>query len=122
MTMPHIKVYREWTIWENEGDDEPTVVKQEEDTYPCFPDAIDHQDGLTVVDLAVAVLEGKLYVTETSNHPWSLGSWYSATPGPDHSWGMNGADESLTAHLEGFTPEEETTIFETVSKHVPSMR
>ncbi len=127
VTMPQIKVYRKWTQWETDGDgdtvgDEPETVKETEESYSCFPDDVDRAEGLSAVDLAVAVLEGKLYVTETSDYPWRVGSWYGACPGDDHSWGMNGAHEDLTAHLEGFTPEEETAIFETVRKHVPSLR
>jgi hypothetical protein len=115
--MAKIRVYRNWTVWENEGDDEPTTVKESEETYDCVPDEIDRSEGLTVVDLAVAVLETKLYVTEPSSSPgFHPGIWYSACLGPDHSWGMGGADEDLTAHLEGFNEDELRAIWKDLAK------
>lgn len=116
MSKPMIKVYREWTIWENEGDDEPTVVREEEEEYDCSIDDIDRSEGVTVVDEAVRILETRLYVDETSSYPWQPGSWYAGSPGDDHSWGMGGAYERFTAHLEGFSVDEETAIFEDLKK------
>lgn len=123
--MPEIKVYRKWTEWETDGNgdsvgDEPKTVKEREETFDCAPDDIDREEGLTSVELAVKILKGKLYVTETSNYPWSPGDWYSACW--DEDWNEGGAHEDLTAHLNGFTPEEEGKIFEAMKKLVPSMR
>jgi hypothetical protein len=127
MSKPMIKVYRKWTEWETDADgntigDEPVTVKEEEQEFDCSIDDFDRSEGLTVVDEAVRILETRLYVDETSNYPWSPGSWYSACLGPDHSWGMGGADEDLTAHLEGFNIDEETAIFEDLKKRHPNWR
>lgn len=121
MSKPMIKVYRQWTEWESDAagntiGDEPTVVQESEESYDCSIDDIDRSEGLTVVDEAVRILETRLYVDETSNYPWSPGSWYGGNLGPDHGWGMGGADEALTAHLEGFSVDEETAIFEDLKK------
>ena len=122
-----ITVCRKWTKWESDADgnvvaDEPDTVREETETYDCQPDDIDREEGLTRVGLAVRVLSGRLYVTETSNYPWSPGSWYGACPGDDHGFGMGGAHEELAAHLSGFTDAEEREIFAGVSAGVPSMR
>jgi len=126
--MAKIRVYRKWTQWETNADgdtvgDEPMTVKEEEDTYDCVPDDIDRSEGLTVVDLAVHTLERKLFVDEPSSSPgFSPGLWYSACVGDDHSWGMGGAHEELTAHLEGFNEDEERAIYEDLARRNPSWR
>lgn len=121
--MASIKVYRKWTRWNTDEDgvtyDEPETVREEEDAYPIELDDIDREESVTVVDAAVLVLERNLYVTDTSSGPrWQRGQWYSASGEADeHEMRYYDADHwELSAHLEGFSDDEERAIFQNLSK------
>ena len=127
--MAKIQTYRKLTAWETDNDgnsigDEPTTVHESSDEFDCEPDEIDREEGLTRVELAAKVLNRRLHVTETSAYPWQPGSWYSANWESDmiemSVYGAHHGEE--TAHLEGFTPEEERAIFELVKAEVAGMQ
>jgi len=103
--MPHtITSYTSiFAPWE-EGQDEPERTDESSDTFPCDPDEIDQEEGLTAVDLAVKVLQ---YVTEASAYPWQPGAWYS-----DEAYvrPYSGETEEITYHLHGFSDEEQRAI------------
>lgn len=101
-----------YRTWSRVDDDYDETLRTDADSYPCEPDDIDTADGLTSVDLAVTVLAEKLYVIYASSWPdHHAGMWYSRTDEPDALSPDGATHEETTAHLAGFTPEEEARVF-----------
>lgn len=105
-----ITSYRTWSRVDEDYDE---TLRTDEGSYPCEPDDIDTADGLTAVDLAVTVLAEKLYVIypSSSSPDHHTGMWYSRTDEPDSLAPDGATHEETTAHLAGFTPEEEARVF-----------
>lgn len=76
----------------------------------CEPDTFDREEGLTRVDLAVKAIEG-MYPQEASREPFTPGAWYSRSDEPDQLSPEGTETEETSAHLHGFTPDEEREIF-----------
>jgi hypothetical protein len=85
---------------------------QSTEHFSCEPDSIDREDGITAVDLAARVLSEALYVEEVSSYPYQPRAWYSRSDDILGGYAPEGAErEEHSAHLEGFTSEEEWSIF-----------
>ena len=87
------------------GDFADTGWKDEEGET-MEPDALDLEDDLTAVDLAVRFLKDK-GVTEASSSRVHAGVWYSAF---EDDYRTGDSTES-TYHLDDFTPEEQAAIY-----------
>lgn len=80
----------------------------DEEGVSMWPDHIDQEEGLSVVDLAVKFLqkEGAVHPSSSDFHP---GVWWSTEWSTvDYS---TGEDEERNYHLHEFTPEEEREIW-----------
>lgn len=84
---------------------------QQTEIFDCTPDDIDTDEGLNHVDLAVNILRDKLYVTESSSYPFSPGSWYYRMDEADMLSPDGAVSEEMSAHLEGFSADEEREIY-----------
>lgn len=80
----------------------------DEEGESMLADEFDLEEGLTVVDKAVAFLK-KNYATEPSSSHFDDGVWYTAYD-YDHDY-ETGATENRSYHLNGFTTEEAEEIF-----------
>lgn len=105
--MPVIQVYRTYYSSENGG----LIVNHGlSEEFPCNPDEFDAAEGVTSVDMALEVLNLKIYAEEASSFPdWQKGTWYSRTESTDE-W--EGADTlETTATLIDFNDTEALEIF-----------
>ncbi len=76
------------------------------EVFPCEPDEFDLAEGTTAVDLALEVLNLKIYAEEASSYPdWQRGTWYSRT---EHGYGDDYTD--VSAHLVNFSDAEALEI------------
>jgi hypothetical protein len=109
---PHVTVYAtEYAEWE-EGADERARIGTEENRASMVPDAFDVAEGETPVSLAVAYLwrEG---IAEPSSTGWRWGTWYREAAPYTHPY--TGVLTERSAHLGGFTPDEERAVFDGIA-------
>lgn len=101
----YIKVYATlWTYDDIEAGE--SSDNWEEDTVDCTPDQYDIDDRLNHADIAAAYLNREGYF-DTSTYPFQPGTWYSLMSEDYRS----GDSTEYTAHLHGFTEEEEKYIY-----------
>jgi hypothetical protein len=99
----HIVAYTtRYAAW-LEGQDEPDKIGEDRAVYPCEPDDIDREEGLSAVDLAVRVLRGTVYAVEYSASEFQANGWYAAET---YVHPYSGEREEITAHLAGFTADQ----------------
>lgn len=104
---------RTWRTWYRMDEDIDQALKQIEDLWLCEPDDIDREEATSAVGIAVAVLVERLYVQGASSYPgFQVGMWYSRTDEPDQLAPDGATHEELTAHLEGFSPDEQRAVFD----------
>ncbi len=76
--------------------------------FPCEPDEFDAQEGVTAVEMALEVLNLKIYAEEASSYPdWQKNTWYSRTEVDNYT----GAETDVSAHLVNFSDTESLEIF-----------
>jgi hypothetical protein len=82
-----------------------------DETFECEPDEFDTAEGITAVDLALEVLNLKIYAEEASSYPdWQRSTWYSRT---EDMSDLGQADRwrEISAHLENFSDVEQLEIY-----------
>ena len=77
--------------------------------------------------MAEIILDLPHDVVEPSCEPWEVGSWYSLCPGSDDQWTAETEDgtpgtRSLAVHLDGWTEEQEMTIYQLVKAGDPNAK
>jgi|SRR5215216_2166848 len=102
-----VKSYRSFYTSDGDRMDEGSSTGE----HSCEPDEVDRIEEKTAVTLAVELISGRLYCHEVSREPWSVGAWYSRSDTPDQTAPEGAYTEETTAHLEGFSPEEEREVF-----------
>lgn len=105
--MPYIQVYRTYYSSEDGG----VIVNHGlAEKYPCDPDEFDIDEGVTAVDMALEVLNLKIYAEEASSYPdWQKNTWYTRTEETDEWEGADTLEQ--TAILEGFSDQESLEIY-----------
>jgi len=86
---------------------------ENEDGIDCQPDEYDAEDGITAVEKAVEAITGNdcVYPSSSAFHP---GVWYTSADGvTDYATGEN---TQYSYHLEGFSEEEQRTVFEKINR------
>jgi hypothetical protein len=107
----HTTRYASWC----EGDDEREKLATATDQHDCEPDPDDITDGLTAVDVAVRTLRDQLFCTSPSTWPHCTpgATWYAEPDPYEHP--HTGELTEVTAHLDGFTVQEERDIYTRVT-------
>jgi hypothetical protein len=105
--VPYIKVYRTYYSVDDGG---LIANYGESEEYACDPDEFDVAEGVTPVDMALEVLNQKIYAEEASSYPdWQKNTWYSRT---EPIYDYEGADTLETsAHLIDFSDVEQLEVY-----------
>lgn len=86
------------------------VSEEPKEEFPCEPDEFDEAEGTTAVDLAMEVLNLKIYAEEASSYPdWQKSTWYSRS---EEIFDNEDTERlEISAHLEGFSDIEALEIY-----------
>lgn len=80
---------------------------EDEEGVDMEPDEVDHEEGVTAVDKAIAFLEDQ-GVAETSSSRFGPDVWYTSHPSTDYS---TGDQTTRSFHLKGFPEDEQKELF-----------
>lgn len=106
---------REIKVYRSRYDSEGSLILEDEfsvDTYVCEPDEFDQAEGISAADLALEVLNLKIYAEEPSSYPdWQKSTWYSRTEEVYDREEYGLTHVQISAHLENFSDVEALEIY-----------